>query len=106
MSNTVTEEAAKTKWCPFARVTEIDDRQTSKPDSGSLIGPHTPSYNRQYVQDFDLKQELQPGGRHARFNVIPTTTLCLASECMAWRWVREPDQRTVGLGQCGLARHV
>lgn len=104
-----TEDEAKTKWCPFARVTSIDDRPSARPDDGALIGPHTPSYNRQYVQDFDLKQQLQPDGRHARFNVIPTVALCIGSKCMAWRWNDNGSQNSVtarpasGKGYCGLA---
>ena len=52
----LTEEEAKTKWCPFAR----------QSDEG------TGAYNR--YQDMTM----------------PPSCLCIASACMAWRWIDEP----------------
>jgi hypothetical protein len=52
-----TEEDAKTKWCPFARVVQVGDR-----DGGA--------FNRVGLRD---GQETPRG-------------MCLGPGCMAWRW--------------------
>lgn len=57
----LTEEEAKTKWCPHVRITAGDD------PSGSGAQWHT---NRPSVADVDQKG----------------FDLCSASDCMAWRW--------------------
>lgn len=72
----MTEDEAKTKWCPFARKALWD------PQIGTVNG----SANRQYYDD-------------------GPTTSCLASACMAWRWggkfVDGPPNTSDG--NCGLA---
>ena len=76
----MTEEEAKTKWCPFARV-EMYVR--------GVVGR---GCNRIVTDDHDLNEKIQvaingTGG-----------TKCIGSACMAWRW------RVLGsdLGWCGL----
>jgi len=71
----MTEDEAKTKWCPFMQIS-IDG-----------MGARLAS-NRGYV----LKNEEKP------------SLMCMGSACMAWRWtdpltVPQQDRR----GCCGLA---
>lgn len=81
-----TEEEAKTKWCPFARVA-VDARGASV------------SVNR-----------------HLEGAITQRETRCLTSACMAWRWIddewltEEPNDPTESppstrhrRGFCGLA---
>jgi hypothetical protein len=65
----LTEDEAKMKWCPFARTRD------------GVGNDHDLSLNRSYDGKADI------GAR------------CLASGCMAWRWVNE----VTGRGYCGLA---
>jgi len=99
----MTEEEAKTKWCPFARVrnSAIDDSDlencaTSHHDDDDhpnyhtrIVGPAPgPAYNRFWVSD-DKSVHLS-----AEIN-------CIGSACMAWRRFgsgNDPNQ-----GYCGLA---
>jgi hypothetical protein len=70
--NEITEQEAKEKWCPEVRF---------------LIGPDTASW--------------QGNGYNNRGDYYePKTCLCLASGCMAWRWV---DGEYLHLGYCGKA---
>ena len=82
----MTEEEAKTKWCPFARV--IVHRSDNEGDGRdcSLVA------NRGYSV---IKSQL---------------SFCIGAHCMAWRWFSEHDSVTAGLGggdgkhgYCGLA---
>lgn len=61
----MTEEEAKTKWCPFVRV--------AGPMQSEAEGT---SYNRWPPSDGTTKAMLSE-------HVI---TLCIGSACMAWRW--------------------
>ena len=77
----VTEEEAKTKWCPDARVWTLEH-------------PHAtawpPTHNR---ADLGNEGKLPPGAA------------CLGSMCMAWRWQYgsgEPNR----MGFCGRAYSV
>lgn len=70
----MTEDEAKTKWCPFARVGVEND-------------PTAASYNR-LQEDVDGRRE-------------PFQTLCIASRCMAFRWLPIRDGKAGGY--CGLA---
>lgn len=54
----MTEEEAKGKWCAFARVSEIGERG----------GAYTHAPNRNLA------------------SATQAASLCLASECAAWRW--------------------
>ena len=91
----MTEEEAKTKWCPFARVIV-----------GQADGSHIatqPPYNR--FQRADDR------------TAVPPASYCIGSACMAWRWIKpiprfkegtmEVDPETLNLppthGYCGLA---
>jgi hypothetical protein len=67
----VTEEEAKKRWCPFARVVRSS---TGAMTSVNRDGPH-------------------PDPR----------ALCIASECMAWRAVADPNSGGVVRGYCGLS---
>jgi len=72
----MTEEEAKTKWCPQARVTRAGTDDAT-------------SWNR-------FVDEGVP---------IPNGSRCIASACMAWRW-DVPDPATYegrAPGYCGLA---
>lgn len=79
----LTEDEAKTKWCPAARVTQISGEAGNR-----------------YAFDHD-------GSQQAAF------ARCIASACMAWRWIGElktfgpreaPEERRVyERGFCGLA---
>lgn len=79
----MTEDEAKTKWCPFVRLTASQGEWHTNRE-----GP---------------KSHLSQEG-HA---------CCIASACMAWRWVREEVSgrdadgfgyiRVVSGGYCGLA---
>ena len=77
----LTEEEARTKWCPYIRIHE-------QPPLG-IGGPNMYAYNRPH-------------------NMSSMT--CIASECMAWRMLiienkareREFGPRVEPLGYCGL----
>lgn len=84
-----TEDEAKTKWCPFARVA------FSWGEGGSIFDgegatPMATTVNR---------------GRN-----LSADTLCIASACMAWQWEPEDeerplsDQRATTRGYCGLTK--
>ena len=86
----MTEDEAKQKWCPFARVSAVQENSV------------TPSFNRAATKEADT--------------MTPAASKCIGSACMAWRWSltqppgtgfdaygrpnpRQPDIR----GFCGLA---
>ena len=75
----MTEDEAKTKWCPFSRVA-VDVVDPSR------ISP-APGHNRVQKMDGDVI---------TRWGV-PDGSLCVAGRCMAWRTHRP------GRGYCGLA---
>lgn len=75
----LTEDEAKTKWCPDAR--------------GCVSSGHVVN-RRQYLVWED-------GEKRAP---VPDSTLCLGSACMAWRWGRTVDEETgEPRGYCGKA---
>lgn len=82
----LTEEEAKTKWCPFAR--RMPYAEAAEASEIDKIG-----INPDYV---DEMRAMYP---------------CIASACMAWRWVEELDKDAPGdeavfkreRGYCGLA---
>lgn len=93
----LTEEDAKTKWCPFARVI-----------AGAIEGKGgtvSPPYNRFAALET---------GSHPN----PVDARCIASECMAWRWSKfnqsnlnlpkelTPPPPRPDEGFCGLAGKV
>ena len=73
----MTEDEAKTKWCPHVR------------DATEDLG----TYNRWYK----WVKEMAVGGMQNKItNVLDDGCTCIGSECMAWRWdlkgaVMEPD---------------
>ena len=82
----MTEDEAKQKWCPFARVSSLVDGETH------------PAANRLQTLDHEV------------------VSYCIASDCMAWRWVGshhdgtpptistdENENRKLIKGYCGLA---
>ena len=77
----MTEDKAKTKWCPFARVVRIDSRTL-------------------FVRSLNSTQDVQSiAGLLDKIN-----DRCVGSKCMAWRWtdvlsMPQKDRR----GCCGLA---
>lgn len=74
----MTEDEAKTKWCPHVRVVLVTKR-------GGTNHP----YNRYFLED--KKDPINN----------PVDARCIASDCMAWRWFSE-DYKGTG-GYCGLA---
>lgn len=81
-ANLVTEDEARTKWCPFARAL------------GGNGSTALAAYNR---------HDIGPG--------TPNGTDCIASECMAWRWREgpwgealwgDPEDPAQRRGYCGL----
>lgn len=58
----MTEDEAKTKWCPFARIAQEH-----------IIGP---TYNRIYRSGRPRGDDMQ----------LPNSAACIASACMAWRF--------------------
>lgn len=93
----ITEKEAKTKWCPFARVHQVDN-----------------------VASTAINRKVDPTQRYdATGNVRPAlmgAARCVGSECMAWRWqagtfeeygklkTREDSGYIVeAKGYCGLA---
>jgi len=85
----MTEDEAKTKWCPFARVVGARN--------GAVLLEQS-AYNRSY--------EIGPD------DTLLWKSPCVASECMAWRWthpgfdhdiVGNPIEPQPAEGYCGLA---
>jgi hypothetical protein len=89
-----TEEQAKAKWCPFARVKPWQEGEQP-----------APSHNREGGGPYDSQGMETP--------VINGSSRCIASECMAWRverWrLERGDAESDGagnwlpVGYCGLA---
>lgn len=93
----MTEDEAKTKWCPFAR------QMVTAESKGAMSGPIAVGSANRFEDD--------PNGR-------PRGSMCVASGCMAWRWGFSPREATaaavdapmthakrpfVADGFCGLA---
>jgi hypothetical protein len=79
MQHTVTEEEARERWCPFARAYDLLNC-----DGDAEYRPVTVNRQRGRAPDEDC--------------------LCIASNCMAWRW--EPNAEFSSYsrrGFCGLA---
>lgn len=71
----MTEDEARTKWCPFSRV---DNTHTA------------------------INREMAYNG-----NSPANGSLCISSDCMAWRHTKTPRLDEVGVapeGECGLTR--
>lgn len=82
----VTEERAKTKWCPFVRglLANID------PEDTHTVLPDSVAFNR-VIPPADVN-----GG-----------CACVGSQCMAWQWAfitkPLPKPGSPKIGYCGLA---
>ena len=90
--NAISQDEAEKKWCPFARVSGFDNR---KEQYKTVHTDNGPSYNRQIIHERDFVDTQDPE-ELTRKNLMPSTCLCLASKCMAWRWTY------YGYGYCGL----
>ena len=101
----MTEDEAKTKWCPFARVAAPTCVQKKR--SREWIG--VTAANRGDLSD---AVEANVSGSA----MLPASALCIASACMAWRWDWESQTIEIGgtlelpqsivsttHGHCGLA---
>ena len=77
----MTEEEAKTKWCPFIRFSPCEDSQFTLTNRGVGLG----------VRE--------------RGDIWAYETRCLGSACMAWCWDVEMSRSDpeVDHGYCGLA---
>lgn len=98
----MTEDEARKKWCPMARVSI-----------------HAPEESR---KDFiSTGNRWQAESSRKSLNVYPQGAQCIASDCMMWRWEVEIDElkldgnnititaddvvfRETGHGYCGLAK--
>ena len=84
----MTEDEAKTKWCPFARYVSIRGEGINR-----------------WIHEGETQTNPEP-------------SRCIASDCMAWRWTTAPDRAEsyareaprahrehpfVAKGHCGLA---
>ena len=78
----MTEEKARTKWCPFSRVVETKAEHTIH-GSYNVFKRHS-SFNRINNDENKLVQE-------------PATN-CLGSKCACWEWIDKPND----LGKCGM----
>jgi len=81
----MTEDEAKTKWCPHKRVAII------KHDWSEITTGHNQI-------ELDGEPGLTKDAVHYR---------CIASACMAWRWIDDPEalEDEPYEGFCGLAGH-
>ncbi len=69
----MTEEQAREKWCPMARLLPVD--KTQKANEAPQLTPRVGvSYNRLVIVD----------GKGASTNLQDSR--CLASDCAMWRW--------------------
>jgi hypothetical protein len=96
----MTEDEAKTKWCPFARVVMASSKQAF--NAGNRVA-------------------IMHDSGAIEINENPTHSCCIASACMAWQWAKPPSVRmetlnrinspgvesreipVAGDGGCGLA---
>lgn len=93
-----TEEEAKTRWCPFARVTlYVRGDAPDLPKPVDLCGHGA---NKILTDDPALTASIQEAINRTG------ATRCIGSGCMAWRWYDTevpPRPRGPQRGYCGLA---
>lgn len=82
----MTEDQAKTKWCPAYRVAT----------SGGDVSSTFETDNR--PQQYERPGEDEPRGTPYKVVGLHEMGCCIGSQCMAWRWQSATD------GYCGLAR--
>lgn len=81
----MTEQEAKKKWCPFARLaTQLNERTPIN------CGGH----NRSVFWNGPLDEDVVNNPEFCR---------CIASDCMAWRNIKASQKRFKPRGYCGLA---
>ncbi|NUB05832.1 hypothetical protein FW320_06535 [Azospirillum sp. Vi22] len=86
----VSEEEARTKWCPMARVIQYGGH-----------GNFPPAGNR----------EIGPSGATSAADALNGACRCITSECMAWREAapklvyRGHEEQWVDVGFCGAFGH-
>ena len=78
----MTEAEAKTKWCPFARVPDMAG-------TASLTAT-----NRHAGKKI---------GRNGKPRILRSSSMCIANQCMAWRWGKGINGEPYTNGHCGLA---
>ncbi len=96
----MTEEEAKTKWCPFARLTDTIDNTAGDENVGIT------AINR----DMTIAETAEACKTHPD-NMNPPAARCIASDCMAWRRIVSHYKPAPtggmdlieGTGYCGLA---
>lgn len=87
----ITEKEARTKWCPFARVSMWFEIAKKTVGAEQLAQRFAVSVNRAPETVSGISEQCK----------------CVGSECMAWRFLEkttndgEPDENSVGF--CGLA---
>lgn len=91
----MTEDEAKTKWCPFVRVALVTRPATGP--SERIVAPNSTSFNASVIGGTDE---------------VKHTGNCITTDCMAWRVTDKqggpaypgdgaPEYKTAGY--CGLA---
>lgn len=77
-ANAITEAEAAAKWCPDARASIL-------------------------VAFDEGKARYAPGNRTNYAPHFESDAHCIASRCMAWRWISGNEQAGTGRGYCGRA---
>jgi hypothetical protein len=80
----MTEDEAKTKWCPFVRWTAWDIKEMDLEADSRCIKSNRDDIAHENVSDIT----------------------CIGSDCMAWRWMygdSEFPRKSSESGYCGLA---
>lgn len=94
-----TEDEAKTKWCPFARVAELAEKAAVANYNRCVVRNMVP----QNLTVYDMDTGVPTNAREKQLMVMevnrfaPESANCLGSACMAWR------KGQGGMGYCGLA---
>ena len=82
----LTEAEARKKWCPFVRARDFWD--------GSACSGNADAFDEKTSDNAD-------------YNRNPLDSRCIASRCMAWRWITRDKASMEGtfqkVGYCGLA---
>lgn len=79
----LTESEARSKWCPEVRCVGGSDETAPRPPAANC--------------------HLNVGAGGMGLNRLPEYARCIASECMAWRWIDREGWRRPDRGYCGLA---
>lgn len=96
----LTEEKARTKWCPHARVIRVGDH------------PYQAPYNRVVVTKNEAVNLVDNDGNEqtglmqkSGVDYTPKSSTCIASGCMAWRQAAQLNDKNPK-GYCGLAETI